>query len=191
MATHPLSPLTVAEIEQGAALVAAQLGEQATFSSVNLLEPEKAKVLAHQPGDSVERQLRFVGYDYPGEGQRDGGFEGIVNLQTEAVAIHRIETGHAAIGLADFVTAVTITKADSGWQDAMRARGVTDFDLVQIDPWPTGGYQHPSIPQGHRVHRAISFVKEDPTDNAYARPVQGLIAHVDLTLSWVNQAHQG
>ena len=181
MAIHPLSPLTVAEIEQGAALVAAQLGEQATFSSVNLVEPKKADVMGHKSGDAVLRQLRFVGYDYPAEGQRDGGFEGVVNLQTEAVEVQRIETGQAAIGLADFVAAVTITKADAGWQQAMRARGVTDFDLVQIDPWPTGGYQHPSIPEGHRVHRAISFVKEDPTDNAYARPVQGLIAHVDIT----------
>jgi primary-amine oxidase len=181
MTIHPLSPLTVAEIEQGATLVAAQLSEQATFSSVNLVEPKKAQVLSHKSGDTVERQLRFVGYDYPPEGQRDGGFEGIVNLQTEAVDLCRIETGQAAIGLADMAAAITITKSDSGWQEAMRARGVRDFDLVQIDPWPTGGYQHPSIPEGHRVHRAISFVKEDPTDNAYARPVQGLIAHVDLT----------
>ena len=181
MTIHPLSPLTIAEIEQGAALVAAQLGEQATFSSVNLVEPKKAQVLSHKSGDTVERQLRFVGYDYPPEGQRDGGFEGIVNLQTEAVDLCRIETGQAAIGLADMAAAITITKSDSGWQEAMRARGVRDFHLVQIDPWPTGGYQHPSIPEGHRVHRAISFVKEDPTDNAYARPVQGLIAHVDLT----------
>ena len=181
MTIHPLSPLTIAEIEQGAALVAAQLGEQATFSSVNLVEPKKAQVLSHKSGDTVERQLRFVGYDYPPEGQRDGGFEGIVNLQTEAVALCRIEAGQAAIGLADMAAAITITKSDSGWQEAMRARGVRDFHLVQIDPWPTGGYQHPSIPEGHRVHRAISFVKEDPTDNAYARPVQGLIAHVDLT----------
>ena len=181
MTIHPLSPLTIAEIEQGAALVAAQLGEQATFSSVNLVEPKKAQVLSHKSGDTVERQLRFVGYDYPPEGQRDGGFEGIVNLQTEAVDLCRIEAGQAAIGLADMAAAITITKSDSGWQEAMRARGVRDFHLVQIDPWPTGGYQHPSIPEGHRVHRAISFVKEDPTDNAYARPVQGLIAHVDLT----------
>ena len=181
MTIHPLSPLTVAEIEQGATLVAAQLSEQATFSSVNLVEPKKAQVLSHKSGDTVERQLRFVGYDYPPEGQRDGGFEGIVNLQTEAVDLCRIEAGQAAIGLADMAAAITITKSDSGWQEAMRARGVRDFHLVQIDPWPTGGYQHPSIPEGHRVHRAISFVKEDPTDNAYARPVQGLIAHVDLT----------
>ena len=90
------------------------------------MEP-KAEVLGYTPGDAVVRQLRFVGYDYPAEGQRDGGFEGIVNLQTEAVVINRIETGQAAIGLADFVAAVTITKADADWQEAMRARGVTDF----------------------------------------------------------------
>ena len=181
MATHPLSPLTQEEIENGAALVAAQLGEQATFSSVNLIEPKKAIVLNHKAGDSVQRRLRFVGYDYPAQGQRDGGFEGIVDLGTKAVEINRIESGHAAIGIADFVQAIQITKADPGWQAAMRLRGVTDFDLVQIDPWPSGGYQHPSVPVGHRVHRAISFVKQDATDNAYARPVQGLIAHVDLT----------
>ncbi|HAO55300.1 MAG TPA: hypothetical protein DCR03_06800, partial [Gammaproteobacteria bacterium] len=29
--------------------------------------------------------------------------------------------------------------------------------------------------------RGISFLKESKTDNGYARPVQGLIAHVDLT----------
>jgi primary-amine oxidase len=181
MSAHPLSPLTTEEIEQGAALVAAQLGEQASFSSVNLVEPKKAAVLGYQAGGVVERQLRFVGYDYPTEGKRDGGFEGLVNLTTQTVVINRIESGQASIGLADFVAAIQITKADPDWQAAMRLRGVTDFDLVQIDPWPTGGYVHPSVPEGHRVHRAISFVKEDPTDNAYARPVQGLIAHVDLT----------
>ena len=63
----------------------------------------------------------------------------------------------------------------------MRARGVTDFDLVQVDPWPSGGFVHPDIPAGHRVNRAISFVREDKTDNGYARPIEGLIAHVDLT----------
>ena len=91
MTTHPLSPLTTEEIEQGAALVAAQLGEQASFSSVNLIEPKKADVLRHQPGDAVQRELRFVGYDYPAEGKRDGGFEGLVNLTTQTVVINRIE----------------------------------------------------------------------------------------------------
>ena len=87
------------------------------------------------------------------------------------------------------VQAIRITKEDPGWLAAMHRRGITDIANVQIDPWPAGGYQHPSIPEGHRAHRAIAFLREDKTDNGYARPVQGLIAHVDLTLGKV--AHSG
>jgi Cu2+-containing amine oxidase len=105
-----------------------------------------------------------------------------VDLVAGTVDVQRIENGQAPIGFADVVAAVRITKEDAGWQAAMRKRGIEDFELVQIDPWPAGGYQHPSIPAGHRAHRAIAFVREDKTDNGYARPVQGLIAHVDLTL---------
>ena len=134
MATHPLSPLTQEEIETVQPWLRRNWESRRPFSSVNLIEPKKAIVLNHKAGDSVQRRLRFVGYDYPAQGQRDGGFEGIVDLGTKAVEINRIESGHAAIGIADFVQAIQITKADPGWQAAMRLRGVTDFDLVQIDP---------------------------------------------------------
>lgn len=182
---HPLAPLTVAEIEEAAGIAKKMLGEGAAFSSVNLLEPDKALVRNYQSGQAVERKLRLVGYDHPEENRRDGGFEMIVNLQDKTAQLERIEIGQAPISLLDFVQAIGITKSDEGWQRAMRERGVTDFDLVQIDPWPSGGFQHPSVPEGHRVHRAISFVKKDALDNAYARPVQGLIAHVDLTAGCV------
>ena len=59
--------------------------------------------------------------------------------------------------------------------------GVTNLELVHLEPWPAGGALHESIPRGHRAQRVIAFVKEDKTDNPYARPIQGLIAHVDLT----------
>ena len=67
------------------------------------------------------RQLRFVGYDYPAEGQRDGGFEGIVNLQTEAVVINRIETGQQPLVLLILSLRQMITN-DADWQEAQRAR---------------------------------------------------------------------
>ena len=54
------------------------------------------------------------------------------------------------------------------------------MNLVQIDPWP-GGDCNKHIKPGHRALKAISFLKENPDDNAYARPITGLIAHVDLT----------
>ncbi len=177
--THPLRPLSVEEIEKAATLLKPKLNEQATFSSVALVEPAKEAVLKPAGHQDMPRIVRFMGYDYPDSA--DGGFDATVNLTTREVHLDRITSGQAPIGFADAVGAIRITKADPGWQAAIKARGIEDLDLVQIDPWPTGGFVHESIPEGHRAHRAIAFVREDQTDNGYARPVQGLIAHVDLT----------
>jgi len=51
--------------------------------------------------------------------------------------------------------AMDIVRADPRWQDAMRKRGVEDFELAMVDPWPasnTGPEDHPSkrrISRGH------------------------------------------
>ena len=59
------------------------------------------------------------------------------------------------------------------------------MSMVQIDPWPAGGIVHESIEPGHRALKAISFLRENETDNAYAKPITGVISHVDLTLQKV------
>ena len=182
---HPLDPPTLEEIERGASLVKAQLNKRAAFCSVALVEPTKEQINGYGSGPSMSRQLKFCGYDYPDPAKPDGGFEAIVDLTQNQVHLSRIENGQAPIGFVDVVQAISITKEDPGWLAAMHRRGITDIANVQIDPWPAGGYQHPSIPEGHRAHRAIAFLREDKTDNGYARPVQGLIAHVDLTLGKV------
>ena len=179
MPNHPLAALSAAEIGRASALVKPRLGARTAFSSVALVEPPKALLQSWQAGDAVPRRVRLIGYDYPQP--PDGGFDAVVDLVTGEVRVDRIAAGQAPIGFADVVEAVRITKADAGWQAAMRKRGVDSFEHVQIDPWPAGGYRHPNIPEGHRAHRAIAFVREHKTDNGYARPVQGLIAHVDLT----------
>ena len=180
---HPLEALDAAEVEHGAALVKARLNERAAFCSVALVEPDKDSLKSQVAGRAVQRKLRFLGYDLYGTGEApDGGFDAVVDLVSGDVEISRIGAGQAPIGYADVAAAVRIAKEDAGWQEAMRKRGIEDFELVQIDPWPAGGYQHPSVPAGHRAHRAVSFLRADKTDNnGYARPVQGVIAHVDLT----------
>ncbi len=178
---HPLDPLTVQEVEKGARLVKSHLNERAAFCSVRLVEPNKKLLRNYKRGKPFARVLRFDGFDYPERGHLDGGFNATANLSTGEVVIKRIDHGQAPIGFVDYVNAVRITKSDPAWLDAMRKRGVEDVTHVQIDPWPAGGYQHPSIPQGHRANRAIAFIRDDGTDNGYAHPVQGLIAHIDLT----------
>ena len=75
--------------------------------------------------------------------------------------------------------AIEALKADPEWQAAMRRRGIDDFDQVQIDPWPAGsfGLAHE---EGRRICRCLSYLRETPGDNGYARPVEGVIGFVDM-----------
>lgn len=176
---HPLEPLRADELRRAVAILreSGRLSEAARFSCALPIEPSKTALRTLEPGVGVERELRLVGYDR----ERDGSFDARISLSQEKLTeFSVIEQGQAPISLADVARVIGITKADPGWQAAMRKRGVEDFSLVQIDPWPGGGFVPEEAPPGARLMRAISFVREDPTDNGYARPVEGLIAYVDL-----------
>ncbi len=180
-AIHPLSPLSADEVARAVALFREQHPDNAAFCSIGLVEPPKQQVKAGEP---VPRVARLLGTD----AVKDGGFQADIDLSGGRVlAVTRLGLeAQAPYGWLDIGRAVELTKTNSDWQAAVRARGVKlasdeDLALVQIDPWPAGGYAHASIPAGHRAVRCIAFLKEDATDNGYARPLQGLIAHVDLT----------
>jgi len=71
-----------------------------------------------------------------------------------------------------------IVQNDSQWQAAMRKRGITDFKNVQVDAWASGFFGT-NDENGARTARAVSYYNEG-TRNAYARPIEGLIAYVNL-----------
>ena len=60
--THPLDPLTAAEIERAGEIVRTErpLGPRVRVIFVMLHEPAKKVVLAHRPGDVVERAAFVV-----------------------------------------------------------------------------------------------------------------------------------
>ena len=122
----------------------------------------------------------------------DGGFVCSIDVTKKKVltATRLPLTAQVAYNSADFGIAIMLTKSNKQWREAVAARGVdvtTDdaLALIQVDPWPAGGYAHDSIPKGHRAVRCIAFVREHATDNGYARPIHGLIAHVDITAKTV------
>jgi primary-amine oxidase len=61
----------------------------------------------------------------------------------------------------------------------MKERGIDDLERVQLDPWPAGtfGLAHEG---GRRLTRVISYLRESPEDNGYARPIEGVLVDVDL-----------
>ena len=183
---HPLDPPTAEEINVAGGLVQADLEGAAVFSSVALIEPDKDQVKAREanPGDVLPRCLRVTGFDTV----RGQSFAADVDVREARLqGVTYLGDAQSAINEVDVHLVTKIVKEHDGWQTAMRARGVQEFELVQIDPWPTGGFIDESLPRGHRGFRAITFVREDETDNGYARPVQGLIAHVDLTVGEVTR----
>ncbi len=79
----------------------------------------------------------------------------------------------------EYAMAGAIVKADPGWQAAMARRGITSYETVQVDPWATGNFGL-AWEQGRRIVRAMSLWRDTPDDNGYARPIEGVIAYVDL-----------
>ena len=84
-----------------------------------------------------------------------------------------------ALGFEESFNAIIALHEHDGVKAALAARGITDLERVQIDPWPTGSFGI-AAEEGRRIVRCIFFYREHPGDNGYARPIDGLLATVDM-----------
>ena len=57
--------------------------------------------------------------------------------------------------------------------------GVSDTSLVMVDFWSAGNYGNAEERQT-RLARPLCFLRADPTDNGYARPIEGIRPVVDV-----------
>ena len=182
MTLHPLESLSADEVTTAIKLFRVHhVDERAYFSSIGLKEPDKRDVLG---GKKIARVVTLSGVDQ----QADGGFVSFVDVtEKKVVSTTRLTLdAQVAYNYADLGMVIVLTKSNTQWLAAVAARGIDvstqeALALIQIDPWPAGGYAHESVPKGHRAMRCIAFLREDATDNGYARPIHGLIAHVDIT----------
>ena len=189
MLAHPLDPLTAEEILRACAVVkdAQQLGAECRFALVHLHEPAKAEVLAYQPGDAIERSAFLMVF----HATTGATHEAVVNLSQGTVVSwvqHHTEEGQPPVLVEDFFAVDRIVKADEGWRNAVKRRGLTDEDikLVQVDPFSAGNFGF-TLEKGRRVVRAVSYYRAARTDNAYSHPIEGLVAVVDLIAKRVLQ----
>ncbi len=99
--------------------------------------------------------------------------EAVVSLDEQAVADWRAVPGvQPRIMAEEFVECEEMLKGNPEYLAALAKRGITDIELLMIDPWSAGGELGNDI----RLSRALTFVRSEPGDNGYARPVEGLIA---------------
>ena len=80
-----------------------------------------------------------------------------------------LEGVQPAIMLDEFVECEEAVKRSPEFLEALRKRGVTDVDLVMVDPWSMGAYGvEPEEDKSKRLARALTWVRSAPTDNGYA-----------------------
>lgn len=173
---HPLDPLTASEL--GIAVnVLREKGhwdENTRFPMMTLHEPVKTEVLRWQSGQSLPRRAFLV------VKKERKLFEAVVDVQKRTVdAWEEIEGVQPGILLTDeWLTAQRIVRRHPGWREAVGKRGFEDVEDVELVPMTAGYYESP-LERNRRIVKVVSYDARD-AENYWSRPIEGLIATVDL-----------
>ncbi|QLC35349.1 primary-amine oxidase (plasmid) [Halarchaeum sp. CBA1220] len=174
--SHPLDPLTPEEIEVAAEILKAEtdVTSDATYHSIVLEEPPKAVVRNFDGDGQFDREAFLV------VREEKATYEATVSLTDETcLNIEHVEDVEPAITPNEVDAAEEVVKSDPDWQAAAAKRGVEDFELAIVDPWPASGFE-PDGFEDRRLVRGLSWIRTEEEDNGYARPIEGLFAYVDL-----------
>ena len=176
--SHPLDPLTAEEIAVASSILRSerQLRGRVRFETVVLYEPDKKAVLDFQPGDAVPRSAFIVILD----NDTASTYEAVVSLDEQRVVSWKHVPGvQPRVMFDEFVECEALVRADPQFLAAIGKRGITDPSLVMVDPWSAGNYGYDEE-EGRRLVLARCFVRASPSDNGYARPIEGVTVVVDL-----------
>jgi primary-amine oxidase len=179
--THPLDPLSTSEMAAAVRLLreAHKLGETFRFVSCVLEEPDKKAVHEHKPGQPFPRRAFLVLLD----NARGVGYEAVVDLVGRSVIrFDALPKGvQPAIMLDEFGEAEEAVKRSDEFRAALKKRGITEVQLVMVEPWSAGNYgTEPAEDRGRRLMRALCFVRSEAKDNGFARPLDGVVVIVEL-----------
>ncbi|GAA2616994.1 primary-amine oxidase [Paractinoplanes durhamensis] len=180
---HPLAPISAAEIDAlRLAVEKAGLGGEATrYSYVMLREPAKGDVLAAR--DDLPREVSALLTDLS-TGAVTSVLADVSDVSSPALVATSV-LDPAVDGVApsldeDFVLAEQIVLADPAYVAALAARGITDLSRVKVVALSAGVFGY-ADEVGIRACRALAFWQEYPTDSVWAHPIDGIVAHIDLT----------
>jgi primary-amine oxidase len=172
---YPLDPLNAEEISGAVKILQAvpNFPKSGLFSTVQLNEPPKTEVLNFKAGATFRREAFAIILDR----EKNKTYEAIVDLRAnKLLSWKEIRGVQPLVFNEEFEVLPEIVKGDSRWQEAMKKRGITDFEKVAIDGWATG-----QVPEGFsgRLLRALSYYQGDGA-NYYGRPIEGVVAIVNM-----------
>lgn len=177
---HPLDPLSQAELDVMVSVLKAdkRLPEGSLYPTVTLKEPAKALVKKWKKGDAVPRQAFVVVLD------RDNNktFEAVVDVKGRKVVSWTPMPGvQPGVLIEEFATPREIVRKDPKVIAAFKKRGIEDMENVQVDTWAPGILSPEERASGARLLRCLLYYRPEGNFNPHNRPVEGLVAVVDLS----------
>ena len=166
--SHPLDPLTAAEIEAAVAIIRSKY-RRLIFNTITLLEPPKAEVLkwwGNRGSDTLpNRMADVVVIDHEGK-----VFDGQVDLtRQEITAWAHIPNVQPLITNEDLQEVERIVRTSPEVINQCKILGITDMDKVYCDAWSIGYDERFGVDV--RLQQALMYYRPHADDCQYTYPL--------------------
>jgi primary-amine oxidase len=176
---HPLEPLNAEEVQLAVRILkdSGKVTPTTRFVSVSLKEPDKAFVHAFTGKEAFAREASAVLFD----NGANACYEAAVSLpERKVISWKHIPGVQPTMTSDEQVECEQAVLASPEFKDALKRHyGLLDTKLVMVDIWSAGNYGSEED-RTLRLARPLCFLRMDPTDNGYAKPIEGLRPVVDL-----------
>jgi primary-amine oxidase len=172
--THPLEPLIAEEMKAAVGIIREQrkVGPEIRFISVTLKEPAKALVKL----GAGDREAYVVLYN----SIRKMAIEVVISITHGTINQWKEVPGvQPTLAVDEQIACEQAVLNSSEFKEKIKQYGITDSSLVMVDIWSAGYYGNEEE-KDLRLARPLCFLRSDPTDNGYARPIEGLRPVVNL-----------
>ena len=175
---------TEAEIRAVTAVLrsAGQFPDSARMAYVGLLDPVRG---TDRTTAEVDRRFRAFIIDKSAGTARDI----VVSATREAVdSVTEVDSAHEGefpVMEEEFEVVEEVLATDPTWLASLEKRGLP-VEEVRVAPLSAGVFEYPEE-KGRRILRGLAFHQQHESDSAWAHPIDGLVAYVDVTNKAVDQ----
>ncbi|KAG6975691.1 hypothetical protein JG688_00002115 [Phytophthora aleatoria] len=181
---HPLDPVTADEVRTVKQVLteAGYSSPELRYAYVMLFEPDHSTLDKFEAGQLTEipREIGVLVLDQTTNVTRDFVVDVVARRIVKEVELDPKTDGQIPILDQDYWDGDSICKADPDYVAALAKRGITDLDMVRGEQFSAGVFGYEGE-EGNRMIRVLSFLKVENTHAMYGHPIDGLVAHVDLT----------
>ncbi|MGR6089928.1 primary-amine oxidase [Brevibacterium sp. CSND-B09] len=180
----PFTLPTEAEISTVTAVLraAGHFPDTARMAYVGPLDPVRGTKRAIA---EVDRRFRAFILDKSAGTARDIVVSATRETVESVAEVDSTEEGEFPVMEEEFEVVEEVLAADPTWRASLERRGLSVAE-VRVAPLSAGVFEYPEE-KGRRILRGLAFHQQHESDSAWAHPIDGLVAYVDVTNKTVDQ----